>query len=297
MGENVLVVPQAIENIRPSIVQISILATDLSAEMQREVGECVFISRSLGTGFFVNSDGYVITARHVIEDGRQMLQQIQAGQRQILAGLAQPNTENMRGNFSVVDFDVVGEDVRHDLALLRLRRNPFRGEVRSGFIVGDTEVPLLFGTVALDPNRPRDGVAVGISGYPLGEPVLVTNVGCMATSWASTIEEVPVPGAPQWFRRSDIADAYLVDVEVNRGNSGAPVYLTENAAVIGVCVGSKPAPVRDQQGGNVRIGNRELFYSSGLTMIVPVRYVIELLRTHNLDWTEVTSQSTHSPAT
>jgi hypothetical protein len=88
--------------------------------------------------------------------------------------------------------------------------------------------------------------------------------------------------------RPDIADAYLVDVEVNRGNSGAPVYLTENAAVIGVCVGSKPAPVRDQQGDNVRIGNRELLYSSGLTIIVPVRYVIELLRTHSLDWTEVT---------
>ena len=281
-----MAVAQAVANIRPSIVQIHLLATDLSADIQMEVGR-PFISQSLGTGFLVNSDAYVITARHVIEDGRQMLEQIQAGQRRILIGLAQPNTENMRGNFSLVDYDVVEEDVRHDLALLRLRRNPFRGEVRSGIVIGDREVPLLFGTVTLNPNRPRDGVAVGISGYPLGEPVLVTNVGWMATSWAFEIEEVSVPGAPQWFRMPDVADAYLADVEVNRGNSGAPVYLIENAAVIGVCVGSKPAPVRDQQGNNVRMGERELFYSSGLTVVIPVRYVIELLSRHNLGWSEV----------
>ena len=281
-------VPQAIENVRPSIVQISLLAINLSVEMQREVGGHHFISSTLGTGFLVNSDGYVITARHVIEGGRQILERIQAGQRRMLVGLAQRNTENMRGNFSVVEFDIVEQDVRHDLVLLRLRRNPFRGEVRSGIVIGDSEEPLLFGTVTLNPNRPRDGVAVGISGYPLGEPVLVTNVGCMATSWAFTIEEAPVPGAPQWFRMPDIADAYLADVEVNRGNSGAPVYLIENAAVIGVCVGSKPAPIRDQQGVNISVGNRELLYSSGLTIVVPIRYVIELLRTHNLDWSEVT---------
>lgn len=282
-----MAVPQAIENIRSSIVQISLFATDLSPELQREIGGRPFITSSLGTGFLVNSDAIVITARHVIEGGRQMLERIQAGQKRMVVGLAQPNTENMRGNFSVVDFDIVAEEVRHDLAILRLRRNPFRGEVRSGIRIQNNEVPLLFCSVTLDPNRPRDGVAVGISGYPLGEPVLVTNVGCIAASWAFTIEEVQVPRAPHWFSRPDIADTYLTDIEVNRGNSGAPVFLIENAAVIGVCVGSKAAPVRDQHGINVELENRKLLYSSGLTLVIPIRYVIELLRINDLDWSEV----------
>lgn len=277
-------VSKAIERIRPSIVQIILLATDVSEELRYKVGP--FFRLPLGTGFLVNVDAYVITAHHVIEGGRQIAQQIPARQKRILIGLAQPNTENMRGNFSVVDCEITDTDARHDLALLKLKRNPFRGEVRSGIVIGDKEVPLLFGTAALNPNRPRDGEAVSISGYPLGEPVLVTNTGWMATSWAFEIKEIPIPGAPEWFRMPDVADAYLADVEVNPGNSGAPVYLVENATVIGVCVGSKLAPIRDQQGN---IGEPKLFYSSGLTVVVPARYVIDLLKKHDLKWSEVTS--------
>jgi S1-C subfamily serine protease len=273
---------QAIEQIRPSVVQILLLATDFSEILRGEV--LPFVSHVLGTGFLVNPDGFAITAHHVIEGGHSIAEQIQAGQKQILVGLAQPNTENMRGNFAVVDFEVIEKDVRHDLALLKLKRNPFKGEVRSGIVIGDKEVPLLFGTAMLNPKRPKDGAAVGISGYPLGEPVLVTNAGWMATSWAFEIKEVPVPGAPEWFCMPDIADAYLADVEVNPGNSGAPVFLVENATVIGVCIGSKLAPIRNQQGN---VEEPKLFYSSGLTVVVPVSYVIELLKKHHLTWSEL----------
>ena len=69
---------------------------------------------------------------------------------------------------------------------------------------------------------------------------------------------------------------------------GAPVYLVEKAVVIGVCVGSKPAPVRDQRDKHATIGGRKLFYSSGLTTVVPVSYVIELLKKHSLSWSEMT---------
>ena len=279
-------VAQAVQRIRPSIVQILFLATELPEETWRKVGS-PFIKHTLGTGFLVNPDGYAISARHVMKSGHEIADQIQAGQKRILIGLAQPNTENMRGNFSVVDCELIDEDMRHDLVLLKLKSNPFKGEVRSGIKIGDKEVSLLFDKVTFNPNRPNDGVAVGISGYPLGEPVLVTNAGWMATSWAFEIKEVSMPGTPDWFRIPDIADAYLADVEVNRGNSGAPVYLVEDATVIGVCVGSKPAPVRYEAGNNASIEGRKLLYSSGLTVVVPVRYVIELLRKNNVGWFEV----------
>ena len=130
-------------------------------------------------------------------------------------------------------------------------------------MIGRKVVPLPYGKATLNPDRPRDGALVGISGYPFGEPVLVTNSGSMATSWSTDITEMSLPVTP--FRFPDIADVYLADVEANPGNSGGPVYLTENATVIGMCVGSKRAPICDETGEPGVVDHRRLFHSSGLT--------------------------------
>ena len=264
---------EAIDHIRPRIVQIGFSPTILSEE-ERSRARSVRHS-PLGTGFIVSPDGYVITAGHVFQN---------IPEAKIRIGFAIPNIENMRGNFILVDCDIVDRDERHDMALLKLGKNPFKGEVRSGYVIQDKEVPILYGLATLDTNRPRDGETIGISGYPLGEPVLVTNAGWMATSWAFKIDvyATPIPGAPQWFQLPDVADVYLADVEVNPGNSGAPVYLVESAEVIGMCVSSKPAPVRDQKGEIVKIDGQCLYYSSGLTHVVPSRYIVEILKKNGL---------------
>ena len=271
-------------------MQISFLAIGLSPGVHNQPWR-PFVRTPLGTGFLVNSDGFVVTARHVVQCGHRLAEQIEAAQAGMLVGLAMPNTENMRGNFTGVGFHLVDEDARHDLALLKLEANPFRGEVRSGFVTNGEEMPFLLGTATLDSSRPRDGDAVGVSGYPLDQPVLVTNAGWMATSWSFEIAEAPVPGAPQLLPTPYIADTFLADLEANPGNSGGPVYLIESASVIGVCVGSMPSPVWDQDGNPARTDTQELFYSSGLTVVVPVRYVIDLLSKYGLSWSEPTNSS------
>lgn len=286
-----MTVAEAIEHIRPSIVQITYLASDLSDELRRQIGGKPFISGPLGTGFLVNSDGYVITALHVITKGRMELERLQAGRKAMFVGLATPNTETMRGNFALVHFELIDQDPPHDLALLKLRQNPFEGEVKSGIRVAGDEIPLLFGVASLKLQRPQDGAAVAISGYPLGQPVLVTNAGWMATSWSFEIHEIQPPGAPDWFRIPDVADSYLADVEINPGNSGGPVYLVEKGTVIGLCSGSKPTPVTEvlgqgQHQSATTADGHPLVYSSGLTVVVPAQYVIELLKKNGLKWTE-----------
>jgi hypothetical protein len=278
---------EAIEKVKPSVVQISVLASGLSSDFRSKIKK-PFFSHVLGTGFFVSSEGHVITAKHVFDGGLEMLKEIEAEDKRILAGLALPNTNSMRGNFSIVDFEVVDVDSRHDLMLLKLRRNPFKGEVRSGIVINGKELPLLYGVSTLESNRPIDGLPIGISGYPLAETVLVTNSGGLATCWGTDIKEVSFSGAPVDFRIPDISDVYLADVEVNPGDSGAPVYDIEKSTIIGLCAASKMAPIKNQNGAGVVLNGKYLFYSSGLTIVVPTPYIVSLLTKNRVPYTTMT---------
>jgi len=257
---------EAIDQIRSSIVQICFSATELSPRLRQQIG-AIFLVRILGSGFFVNSDSLVITARHVIREGRKLIQEIDANNKRMLIGIGLPNSENFRANTVLLDFEVVDEDQDSDLALLRLSRNPFQGEVSSGVRIGEREIPVPAEVARLNPNRPREGQWVAISGYPFGERVLVTNSGHVASVWTSP--------------------NILIDAEVNSGNSGGPVYFVEDASVIGVCIAYKGSPVRRGDGEVARILGQPLFYSSGLTQVVPTSRIIDLLERNELSFSLV----------
>ncbi len=263
--------PDAIDVIRPSIVQINFTAIGLD--------------HTLGTGFLVSESGYVITAQHVIDAARQLETQTQADTKNQQVGFAIPNTENMRANFTRVGYDIVAEDIRHDLALLKLHRNPFQGEISSRFAINGKDLTIPFGTAALNTHRPREGAAIAISGYPLEAPVLVTNAGVVASAWETTIQQIPIPGAPVAFTQTDIADSYLADAQCNPGNSGGPVYLIETGSVIGVCVRLGLREVIDQDHNPVVLPDgRQLLHDTGISIIVPAQYVVALLGQHNLSY-------------
>lgn len=228
----------------------------------------------------MNSDGFLVTARHVIQSGLNLVQTYPANKKGLSIGLAQPNTENMRGNFTLVDFDVIDEDSIHDLALLKLNSNPFKGQVRSGIVINNNEIALIVGVANLSPYRPEDGSLIGISGYPLNESVLISNGGFLASSWEYKLQEIQVPGSPDFFRTIDVADSYLADVNVNPGNSGGPAYSAIDGSAIGVCVAFVPTNIINDQ------GNLDAYYNSGLSIIVPSRYIIDLLNKHQLAWTK-----------
>lgn len=111
--------------------------------------------------------------------------------------------------------------------------------------------------------------------------VLITTSGHLATAQAFDTEEVP--GAPT-LRMPDTANSYLADIHRNPGNSGGPVYAVDSGKVIGVCVAYDPAPVVFGDGGHesVKVNNRPIDYNSGLAVVVPIRYVIDMLKKNKL---------------
>jgi S1-C subfamily serine protease len=256
----------AIKRVQPSIVQIKLLAYGFPRG--GSIPQFTTLDRALGTGFVISLEGHVVTANHVMEEGSKALESVQAETKMLSIGFAYPNTQNMRGNFTLMDFDLIATDKIHDIALLKLKSKeipPMFGNIP----------PLKLEPVILNPDRPEDGVAIGISGYPLNQSVLVTNGGFMATSWAFDRRELQSPGTPEFYRKLDIADSYWADINVNPGNSGGPVYLAGDGSVIGVCVAYVPTKVRDDEGGA-----RNYYYNTGLAIVVPSRYVADLLESH-----------------
>jgi S1-C subfamily serine protease len=225
----------------------------------------------------VHEQGYALTARHVTEHARSLA--VQTPQARLLAGLALPNVDSpqlvLRASFELVGLELVEEDRRHDLALLRLNPNPFATGRPSGTHrtpEGGVGINAQYGLAQIDDQRPRDGERIAVSGYPLSEPTLVTTSGSIASAWGADIQEVQPPGAPAGFTIPDMKDSYLADVAVNPGNSGGPVFVVSSGKVIGVCVAFR---VGEAGGAN------PFSYNSGLSIVVPIRYGLDLLRKHN----------------
>jgi S1-C subfamily serine protease len=285
--EMIMNLPQAIDRIRPCVLQIVVMALHLSEELRSKVGTS-FLSIPMGTGFLVNSEGYVITANHVIDESKKLLRDdswLQAKRKSIQIGLALPLTENFRGNFHLVDSDLIDVDTTHDLALLKLKQNPFKGEVHLGVSLSGKEIPNAVNTATLSLDRPQDGDAIALSGYPLSNPVLITKGGWVATSWSYDRALKQVPGAPPGFVFPYIGDdTYLADIEVNPGNSGGPVYLVSNAKVIGMAVAMQrtSVTVTDEEGKEIPIKGPRFWYSSGLTVVTPARYIDDLLKKNGI---------------
>jgi S1-C subfamily serine protease len=259
-----MTVAQTIEVIRPVTVQITLQVYNVSEESRelirqkhpaaRQTGSAYHIPQ--GTGFLVNADGYVVTADHVIRDGKQLLAEIKADRKRLVVAFAEPNIVlpngmEIRANFQVVDFTDVSQNPNADLSLIKVNQIP-----RAAFVKEMPFSPIK--PLVLRTKRPQDGESIAVSGYPFGEPVLVTNAGWLGSAWAfHNINNISM-------------DVYLGDVVVNPGHSGGPVYSTETGAVLGVCMARKSVP---------RFG-------AGLTIITPTRYIVELLNQNNVNWSE-----------
>jgi S1-C subfamily serine protease len=233
-----------------------------------------------GTGFFVSPSGYVLTAGHVIRSSEKAAREKGATNIVFRVGILLDtiSTSNIHfsGSFSWVDANVVDVDEVHDLALLKVSQNPFNGGLQTGIVGPKGMLRFNVSTARINPRLPADGENLLVSGYPLEIPTFVTQRGMVASQSFYAVE-VPVPNSR--FTRPESLDSIILDAVVNPGNSGGPVYDSASGDVVGICDAYELAPLVTNKLHSVEIAPGEfLNQNSGLAVVVPVKYALELLR-------------------
>lgn len=280
-----------IDSIRPSVVQVSVKLVGTPENRFPHApaaldgcfhGSPICIA---GTGFFVNSNGDIVTAMHVVDgfrarDGsdhpgvKQVIEALQAVgiHAELSIGVAMPNVETERITVSSGTFGysavLVATDPSHDLALIRPTNNPFTHMPKMFGGPGSVGLPQATVTyVTFSPARPRDAEDIFACGYPLGEPGLITTSGTLASAW-NTMALLRAEAAGFSFP----VEVYHVDLRINPGNSGGPVFRMSDQALIGVAVQS--------------LGS--------LGVVVPAKFVIAFLKAQGVSWTPAKIDSGHS---
>ena len=171
--------------------------------------------QGIGSGFFIDSDGRIVTNNHVVQDAEQLAVTLQ--------------------DKTTVTADLLGRDPDNDLAVLKVDPNATDSDGRS---IGDRIKPTILG----DSDQVTIGETAIAIGSPLGLQQTVTEG--IVSARRNPGEESPVPGNQIEL----LGGAIQTDAAINPGNSGGPLF---NAA--GQVIGVNSA-ILSQSGGNEGVG-------------------------------------------
>jgi len=212
-----------------------------------------------GNGFFVNEEGYLLTAAHVLETFGN------GGQPYILVSRPDSPPQLLRA-------EVIASDPEHDVAILRATPNPFAGKHRVTFL-----------------NLTKDPAT-------LGQPVIALSLHPAKLQNAHSFQAPQEDRSPgdvlsfettQLAKSAPAAEVFLLSHPVTLGQSGSPILARDSQAVVGLIEG------RWLRGVSLAKSSARDADLPGAA--VPVRYAIALLQRHSVSWHE--SMSPASAAT
>jgi S1-C subfamily serine protease len=200
-----------------------------------------------GNAFFINDEGYLLTAAHVLNDFDN------GGQPQILLRLAEAPPR-------LVKIKLIASDPQHDVAVLRAIPNPFEGKYAVS-------------TLPLSSEKVSPGSSILVAAL---RPVRIED----PHSWeapqqdsvpAGVLEYTAIPlnkGAPK-------SELFLFDHEVIRGQSGAPILSQDSLQVIGFVEGQwlHGVPLATAKGNATTLG-------AGIS----ITYALPLLEENRVAW-------------
>jgi hypothetical protein len=207
-----------------------------------------------GNAFFINDEGYLLTAAHVLDTFRN------GGQPYILVSRADSPPRFLKVTLVAADF-------AHDVAILRATPNPFGGKFKVAFLSLTSE-PAVPGqsvlAVSLHPARLADAQS-------LESPREDRSSG-QVLSFAST--QLDKSAAP--------AEIFLLSHSVTRGQSGSPVLAVDARGAAGAVVGLVEGRWLRSAAASPQSSSTASDSVSGAA--VPIRYAIGLLQQHSIAW-------------
>lgn len=214
-----------------------------------------------GDGFFIDEQGYLVTAAHV-------LSQLHGGQPYVL--LRQPS-----GQPRFVLATLIAVDRDHDVAILRATPNPFDGKYQVGFLslacdwlTRSHEVL----TASLRPSKPLDA-------YTLDVSVDERSSSKVFDFKFSQLEK----------GRSD-TELFLFNHQIRRGQSGAPIVSADSRGVVGLVEGQW------LRSSLVPLSAAAEEETPGVGAGVPIHYALALLQQRGIPWHTASETSGHSDA-
>lgn len=202
-----------------------------------------------GNGFFINKEGYLLTAAHV-------LSQLHDAQPYLLLQLPMAPPRLVKATVMISDAD-------HDVAVLRATPNPFEGRYRVNYLRLATQRPAEAREVLADALRPSR----------IKNPY----------TFDALREDRPAGKILEYrFTQLDKGrpdtEVLLFNHDVLLGDSGAPVVSSETQGVVGLIEG------RWLHGGTVARANAVQTQTGGVGAAVPIHYAIALLLEKGIMW-------------
>jgi S1-C subfamily serine protease len=202
-----------------------------------------------GNGFFINRDGYLLTAAHV-------LNQLSDVQPYIVMRLPMAPPRLLKVMLIAIDRE-------HDVAILRAFPNPFEGKYQVRFLPLEVEKPARAQAVlavALRPSRLRDPHTFDafVEDRPSGEVLQYE---------FSQLDK----GRPE-------TELLLFSHDVLLGDSGAPVVDAQSQAVVGLVEGRWLRV----NATSIAAANKQTV--NGIGAAIPVHYAIMLMQQQGVPW-------------
>jgi Trypsin-like peptidase domain/Gram-negative bacterial TonB protein C-terminal len=202
-----------------------------------------------GNAFFINEEGYLLTAAHVVKSFRD------GGRPYILVGTP-------GGSRRLQETELVAEDWEHDVAILRATPNPFVGQSNVAFMSLTAERPSPghpVMAVSVFPSNPHDS-------HTSDAPVEIRSQGQVIDY--------------QFHVESNGANSELLlfNQKIVPGQSGSPVLSADSREVVGLAVGQWLHPTVI----NFSTTARPLVTLPGA--VLRIHYAIALLRRQGITW-------------
>jgi S1-C subfamily serine protease len=210
-----------------------------------------------GNAFFINREGYLLTAAHVLSDFQN------GAEPQILVRRAEAPPRLLK-------VEVIGSDSQHDVAILRAVPNPFDGKYQVAFLRLSASNPVAGAPIvaeALRPGRMKDP-------HTFDAPQEDKSLADVLQYTSIALDK----GAPK-------ADLFLFNHEVIRGQSGAPILSRNTEEVVGFVEGQwlHGVPLSSPTSP----GDRGSTMGAG----VPITYALPLLEQKHVAWQAISASS------